>query len=577
MIHQWYNKILSIGTHKVHDPAIESKIKMTNSWYLFFILAIVIFISLHLIINRPLPPAPFIAFFIILSLYFFNYLGLYKTSWHLFSMFPVCLLIVSKNNFVPPTALGWYLVMLAIAFNLFKDKSIQLFYLVLTIISTITLAIFLFTDIIRPNNYSDNIPLNVFHLVGILLLQGSLLYTLHSLEEKHKNILRANDNMFKQLFEYNPLGIVIVRTDFSEKEINQRIVEMLGYSKEEFYTKKISSYTHPEDSDNHSPYFQEMMAGKRAYAEFVNRHLAKNGQYFHHKIFVSSIFNTKGERTHNFAIYEDIDKKLEQKKQIQSLIQELKTLNTGLEQKVFERAKILEKANEDLIRSNQDLEQFAYIASHDLQEPLRMIGNFVQLLKRRYNDKIDEEGQQYIDFAVEGVQRMSDLIRALLEYSRVGRKEGKMRPTNIKRVVESKRYELRATITDKEAIINVQDLPKTMVCEAQQMGIIFFHLIENGLKFNKNDTPIIDISCEELDSHFHFTIEDNGIGIETQYHEQAFEIFKRLHSRDEYEGNGIGLALSKKIVQRHGGTIWIENNEKRGTSIHFTIDKSLTA
>jgi PAS domain S-box-containing protein len=369
----------------------------------------------------------------------------------------------------------------------------------------------------------------------------------------------------------------VVKTDFSEKVINQRIIDMLGYSKEEFSVKKISEYTHPEDRDNHSPYFQEMLQGKRTYIEFMKRYLTSDGKYIPTKTFVSSIFNAKGERTHNFALYEDISKKIEQEKKIKSLIEELQSLNTGLEQKVKERAQILKTANKELIRSNQDLEQFAYIASHDLQEPLRMIGNFVQLLKRRYNDKIDEEGQQYIDFAVEGVQRMSDLIRALLEYSRIGRKEGKIRPINVEKIIESKLHDLRHLIVKRKAVVNIQRLPDKINCEAQQIGNVFSHLIENGLKFNQNDIPVINISGKALDSHFHFVVQDNGIGIEPKYHEQAFEIFKRLHTREAYEGNGIGLALCRKIIHRHNGKIWMENNENEGISIHFTIDKYLTS
>jgi len=234
-------------------------------------------------------------------------------------------------------------------------------------------------------------------------------------------------------------------------------------------------------------------------------------------------------------------------KKISRLLTELKNKNKELEEKVQERTEKLERSNEELKRSNLDLEQFAYAASHDLQEPLRTITNFVQLLDRRYGEKLGEEGKEYVFFAVDGAKRMSSLIKDLLEYSRVGRKEATMQKTDLTMIFDSK----------------LRDLSQ----------ILLYNLINNGLKFNNEPSPKIEVRGMEREKDWLFTVTDNGIGIAPEYKESIFEIFRRLHAKDEYEGSGIGLAICKKIVMRHEGEIWLESEEGEGTTFFFTIKK----
>lgn len=262
--------------------------------------------------------------------------------------------------------------------------------------------------------------------------------------------------------------------------------------------------------------------------------------------------------------------------QIEGLVEELKYKNSELEDIVKQRTETLERSNLELTRSNKDLQQFAYIASHDLQEPLRRIGSFTQLLQRRYKDKIDTEGQMYINQSINGVKRMSALIKSLLNYSQLGRSDVEFTSQNLREIVEQKITDLSLKIQERQAKIIIKDLPDNLVCEPNQIGIVFYNLINNGIKFNRNDTPKVIVKLYlENDNYYTFAVADNGIGIDNSYKSKVFEIFKRLHGSIEFEGNGIGLALCKRIINRHEGSIWFESESGKGTTFYFTIYKHL--
>ncbi len=270
-------------------------------------------------------------------------------------------------------------------------------------------------------------------------------------------------------------------------------------------------------------------------------------------------------------------KELEIKKdEVEVLLDKIKIRNEELEVIVEKRTQRLRESNSELMRSNEDLEQFAYIASHDLQEPLRIIGNFTGLLKRRYKNKLDSEALEYIDFTVDGVRRMSGLIKSILTYSRVGRKEGDYSFVSLDKTIESKLSDLSHVIKERNVEINIATLPKVF-CEQSQIGMIFYNLINNAIKFNKSERPKVDVSyIEEENSNFWtFAVKDNGIGISKEYQDRIFEIFRRLHAKKDYEGTGIGLALCKKIILRHGGKIWIESEPDKGATFFFSIHKDL--
>lgn len=231
----------------------------------------------------------------------------------------------------------------------------------------------------------------------------------------------------------------------------------------------------------------------------------------------------------------------------------------------------LEKAR--LERSNADLEQFAYVASHDLQEPLRMVGNFTQLLQKRYGGQLDEKADSFINYAVDGVKRMQQLINELLSYSRVGSQGALLAPTDSEKACRHAIQNLGKLIEDTAASIDVGPLP-VVLGDYTQLCQVFQNLIGNAIKFQVGDgAPHVEIKAEEHTTEWVFTVTDNGIGMDSQYHEKIFVMFQRLHTRDAYPGTGVGLAICKKIVIRHGGRIWVESDHGAGSTFGFALAK----
>jgi PAS domain S-box-containing protein len=223
----------------------------------------------------------------------------------------------------------------------------------------------------------------------------------------------------------------------------------------------------------------------------------------------------------------------------------------------------------ELARSNADLEQFAYVASHDLQEPLRVIVSYVQLLERRYKGQLDPRADKYLAYIVDAGHRMQKLINDLLTYSRVGRRE-QVRPTDSEAVLRRVLANLHGALAASEAVVTYDPLP-TVLADETQLGQLFQNLIGNALKFRGPAPPRIHIAATRGAGEWVFAVRDNGIGIAPEYRERIFVIFQRLHARDEYPGTGIGLAICKKIVERHGGRIWVESAPGEGATFYFTL------
>jgi PAS domain S-box-containing protein len=231
----------------------------------------------------------------------------------------------------------------------------------------------------------------------------------------------------------------------------------------------------------------------------------------------------------------------------------------------------LRAAAMDLARSNAELEQFAYVASHDLQEPLRMVASYTQLLGRRYKGKLDPDADEFIGFAVDGARRMQELINDLLAYSRVGTRALHVEEIDTSKLVDQVIGDLAAAIADAGASVTRDELPRVRA-DGTQLRQLFQNLIANGIKFSRPDiTPHVHVSARRDHNAWTFAVSDNGIGIEAQYLDRIFVLFQRLHSRGEYPGTGIGLAICKKIIERHGGHIEVESQPGRGTTFSFTI------
>lgn len=255
----------------------------------------------------------------------------------------------------------------------------------------------------------------------------------------------------------------------------------------------------------------------------------------------------------------------------EELVATTEELKTSNEELILTQTNLRDMV-EKLKISNRELEQFAYVASHDLQEPLRMVGSFTQLLKRRYKGKLDEDADEYIDFIIDGAQRMKELIDDLLAFSRLDTQAREFEPVLMEVALNDVLNNLKTSIKYTNAKISYDDMP-VVNGDPSQINQLLQNLIANAIKFRGEGPPLIHVSAEELKDQWLFGVEDKGIGIEPQYQEQIFRIFKRLHTREEYEGTGIGLAICKRIVERHDGDIWVDSEPEKGSTFYFKLPK----
>jgi signal transduction histidine kinase len=250
--------------------------------------------------------------------------------------------------------------------------------------------------------------------------------------------------------------------------------------------------------------------------------------------------------------------------------EEVRQINADLERRVAERTAELAERAKELARSNAELQQFAYVASHDLQEPLRMVASFTQLLAKRYKDKLDDDAREFINYAVDGATRMQTLISDLLTYARVGTQGKPLAPTDSEALFNRVLDSLKFVIEESGAVISRDALPVIMA-DPQQIGQLFQNLLTNAMKFRGKEPPRVKVSVEKNGNDWKISVRDNGIGISQEHADRIFVIFQRLHTKTEYPGTGIGLAICKKIVERHGGHIWVEPSPGGGSTFCFTI------
>jgi signal transduction histidine kinase len=235
---------------------------------------------------------------------------------------------------------------------------------------------------------------------------------------------------------------------------------------------------------------------------------------------------------------------------------------------------VMRKA-EQLARSNKELENFAYVASHDLQEPLRMVTSYLRLVERRYKNQLDEAGIEFIGYAVDGSKRMKNLIDHLLDYSRVNTRGKPFEKLDLNQIIKQVLFDLQFKIEEEAATITVDTFPTVMGDDVQLRSLIQ-NLVTNALKFRRDEPPVIHVGVREMKTEWLFSVEDNGIGIDPKFYERIFIIFQRLHQASEFSGTGIGLAISKRIVERHSGNIWVESKEGKGSTFYFTLPKALS-
>ncbi|WP_375561924.1 ATP-binding protein [Bernardetia sp. OM2101] len=285
--------------------------------------------------------------------------------------------------------------------------------------------------------------------------------------------------------------------------------------------------------------------------------------------------------TQNMNEYREELRRKELEQQVQIRTEELTTTNEKLNTEIQTREKIAYQLKEGmrlLELTNKELEHFAYVASHDLQEPLRAISSFSQLLEKRYKGQLDEKADMYIGFIIEGSNRMKNLIMDLLQYSRLHRNETPHKKVNLSQIYQNAIKNLTLQIEETNAKIELQnELPTShLMGNETKLTQLFQNIIGNAIKYRSEKTPLVDVSCLEKKNHFEFTISDNGIGIDPRFADRIFILFQRLHTKEEYAGTGIGLALCQKIVEQHGGEIWLDTQKSKfgeGTMLHFTLKK----
>jgi PAS domain S-box-containing protein len=235
------------------------------------------------------------------------------------------------------------------------------------------------------------------------------------------------------------------------------------------------------------------------------------------------------------------------------------------------------RMDDDLRRSNADLEQFAYIASHDLQEPLRMVASYTHLLAQKYQGQLDERADKYIKYATEGAHRMQRLVTDLLAYSRVGSQGERLQPVDAGRVLRGVIDSLGQSIRESGASIEIDGEMPIVLADEGELWQVFQNLVGNAIKFRGSEPPNISVRATRRDARWMFAVKDNGIGIDMRYAERIFQMFQRLHEQGRYDGSGIGLAITKRIVERHGGRVWLESAEGAGTTFFFTLSPARMA
>ncbi|HOT95202.1 MAG TPA: PAS domain S-box protein [Methanoregulaceae archaeon] len=354
-----------------------------------------------------------------------------------------------------------------------------------------------------------------------------------------------SEERFSRIFDQAPIGMAVVSLDDRFLRVNEALCRITGYSREELLEMGPFGITHPDDVAEGRALTKNLLEGTSDDYSRDKRYLRRDGTVVWVHMTVGVVRDPSGHPFHLFSMTEDI------------------TAQRAAEERLRISAAALKE-------SNEDLQRFAYIASHDLQEPLRTVISFSQLLERRLADQADPEIRELLGFIVEGGVRMQTLIRDLLIFSRVVTGGRTFQTTDTNEVVSDVLKSLGASIEETGAEVNVHPLP-VVLSDPSQLHQVFLNLIGNAIKYRRAEPPTIEISAERRGDDWVFSVRDNGIGIEPRHHDRVFEIFQRLHTSAEYEGTGIGLAVVRRIVERHGGRVWVESTPGVGSTFFFSL------
>lgn len=352
--------------------------------------------------------------------------------------------------------------------------------------------------------------------------------------------------LLAQVYESNLEAVIIADIDGNMLHANKSVVKITGFTSEVLVGTTIQNLLAELEPDLFKGLWTTVLDGGQWQGEIWLK--KKEGAEYLAWMNVNAVKDTRGKVTQVIAEFSDIT--------------------------VFKQTQeALAERTEELANSNRELEQFAYVASHDLQEPLRMVASYTQLLARRYKDKLDDDANEFIGYAVDGATRMQALIIDLLTMSRIGTHGKKIEMCETSVALERALSNLRLAIEESGAVVTRDPMPR-LEADVSQLTQLFQNLIGNGIKFRGETSPVIHIGAEKKQGEWLFSIRDNGIGISPDFFDRIFIIFQRLHGKHEYPGTGIGLAVCKKIVERHGGKIWIASEVGKGTIFYFTLPMS---
>jgi PAS domain S-box-containing protein len=377
-----------------------------------------------------------------------------------------------------------------------------------------------------------------------------------ALLRRQADILGKAEQKFRSLLEAAPDAMVISGEDGRISLVNSQVEAIFGFRRDELIGENVRVLV-PEWSPRTSR--PESPASLERHTELWATR--KSGHQFPVELSLSPLQTEEG------LLVTTAIRDITQRRLAEDAIREL---NMTLEQRVAERTEELLESNEALRQSNDDLNQFAYAASHDLQEPLRMVSLYSQMLQRKYGHKLDPEADEFISFIVGGAKRMEQLLRDLLSYSQTGSaSEGPLAPVDCAEAMRKVVFNLKASVEQSKATITWDALPTLHAHEIRLVQLLQ-NLVSNAIKYRSEDPPVIHVSAERGGPEWHFAVQDNGIGIDPEYAHEVFRIFRRLHGQD-YPGTGIGLAICQRIVERYGGRIWVESAPGRGSRFCFTL------
>jgi len=363
--------------------------------------------------------------------------------------------------------------------------------------------------------------------------------------ERTAEALRASEQRFQATFDQAAVGLAHAGLDDRWLLVNQRFCEIVGHRREDLLERSFRDLMYPEDLETAMANTRRLLAGELQTCSMDMRWHRALGPDVWIRQTRSLARDPSGAPQYFVAVVEDISARKQAEEQ--------RSLGT-----------------EELARSNAELEQFAYVVSHDLQEPLRMVASYVQLLEVRYKDRLDSDAHDFIAFAVDGATRMKQMIADLLAYSRVGRHAKQFVPVACEAVLGQACADLQAAMAEAAAQVSQGPLP-TVQGNAGQLTHLFQNLIGNAIKFRGREPPRIHVSAERNGQEWVFSVRDNGIGLDPQFADRIFLVFQRLHRHEDYPGTGIGLAIARKIVEHHGGRIWVESEPGKGATFHFTV------